>query len=268
MTTKLRVCLAGATGWVGRGLAPAIAAAEDLELVGAVSRSQAGRTLGDVLDDPKLTISIRATVAEALRVPCDVFVDYTSPEAVESHVREAIAAGAHAVIGTSGVTEEQFASIDQAARARPVGVLAVGNFALTAVLLQRFAEIAAKHLPAWEIIEYGHSRKPDAPSGTARQLANRLSAIRRPEAPVPVGQTHGLKEARGASFQGSQIHSVRLPGFVSSMEILFGLPDERLSIRHDSGSGAGPYIAGTLLAIRKVGSFSGLKRGLDEVMEI
>ena len=268
MTTRLRVCLAGATGWVGRGLAPAIEAAEDLELVGAVSRSQAGRTLGDVLDDPKLTISIRATVGEALRVPCDVFVDYTSPEAVESHVREAIAAGAHAVIGTSGVTEEQFASIDQAARARPVGVLAVGNFALTAVLLQRFAEIAAKHLPAWEIIEYGHSRKPDAPSGTARQLANRLSAIRRPEAPVPVGQTHGLKEARGASFQGSQIHSVRLPGFVSSMEILFGLPDERLSIRHDAGSGAGPYIAGTLLAIRKVGSFSGLKRGLDEVMEI
>ena len=92
--------------------------------------------------------------------------------------------------------------------------------------------------------------------------------IRRPETQIPVAQTQGLQEARGASFQGSQIHSVRLPGFVSSMEILFGLPDERLSIRHDSGSGAGPYIAGTLLAIRKVGGFSGLKRGLDEVMEI
>jgi 4-hydroxy-tetrahydrodipicolinate reductase len=268
MTTKLRVCLAGATGWVGRGLAPAIAAAEDLELVGAVSRSQAGRTLGDVLDDPKLTISIRATVAEALRVPCDVFVDYTSPEAVESHVRAAIAAGAHAVIGTSGVTEEQFASIDQAARARPVGVLAVGNFALTAVLLQRFAEIAAKHLPAWEIIEYGHSRKPDAPSGTARQLANRPRgnhAGRRHRSPS--GRRTASRK-RGASFQASQIHSVRLPGFVSSMEILFGLPDERLDsprlrIRRSTvhrGHSASRYA--------KWPALRGLHRGLDSVMEI
>ncbi|HEY6931727.1 MAG TPA: 4-hydroxy-tetrahydrodipicolinate reductase [Thermoanaerobaculia bacterium] len=268
MTKKLRVCLAGATGWVGCGLAPAIAAAEDLELVGAVSRSHAGRPLGEVLGDPDLTTTIQGTVAEALRTPCDVLVDYTSPEAVESHVRAAIAAGAHVVIGSSGVTEEQFASIDQAARAKPVGVIAVGNFAITAVLLQRFAEIAAKHLPAWEIIEYGHSRKPDAPSGTARQLANRLAAIRRPETEVAVEKTHGLPQARGASFQGSQIHSVRLPGFVSSMEILFGLPDERLSIRHDSGSGAGPYIAGTLLAIRKVASFIGLRRGLDSLMDL
>ena len=268
MTKKLRVCLAGATGWVGRGLAPAIAAAEDLELVGAVSRSHAGRPLGDVLGDPKVTTTIQGTAAEALRTPCDVLVDYTSPEAVESHVRAAIAAGAHVVIGTSGVTEEQFASIDQAARVKPVGVLAVGNFAITAVLLQRFAEMAAKHVPSWEIVEYGNSRKPDAPSGTARQLANRLAAIRRPETEVPVEKTHGLVEARGASFQGSQIHSVRLPGFVSSMEILFGMPDERLSIRHDSGSGAGPYIAGTLLAIRKVIGLRGLHRGLDAVMEI
>jgi 4-hydroxy-tetrahydrodipicolinate reductase len=134
-----------------------------------------------------------------------------------------------------------------------VGVLAVGNFALTAVLLQRFAEIAAKHLPAWEIIEYGHARKPDAPSGTARQLANRLSAIRRPEAPVPVGQTHGLKEARGASFQGSQIHSVRLPGFVS-MEILFDCLTN--GSRSATTPDPRPYIAGTLLAIRKVGSLT------------
>jgi 4-hydroxy-tetrahydrodipicolinate reductase len=265
---KIRVCLAGATGWVGRGLAPAIAAAPDLALVGSVARGHAGRSLGEVLGDPRLEIPIHASVAQALKETCDVFVDYTSPEAVEGHVLAAIRSGAHVVIGTSGVTEKQFAAIDRAARERGVGALAVGNFALTAVLLQRFAEIAARHLPTWEIVDYGHDRKPDAPSGTARQLANRLAEIRRPEVAVPVESTLGMREARGASFQGSQIHSVRLPGFVSSIEVLFGLPEERLSIRHDSGGGAGPYIGGTLLAIRKVGSFIGLRRGLDSVMEL
>jgi 4-hydroxy-tetrahydrodipicolinate reductase len=268
VSRKLRVCLAGATGWVGQGLAPAIADAEDLELVGAVSRTEAGRSLAEVLNDARLAVPIHASAAQALQTPCDIFVDYTSPESVEAHVLAAIASGAHVVIGTSGVTEDQFGKIDNAARQRGVGALAVGNFAITAVLLQHFAEIAAKHLPAWEIIEYGPSRKPDAPSGTARQLANRLASIRRPETDVPIERTQGMREARGASFEGSQIHSVRLPGFVSSVEILFGLPDERLSIRHDSGSGAGPYIAGTLLAIREVNGFTGLKRGLDSVMRL
>jgi 4-hydroxy-tetrahydrodipicolinate reductase len=147
-------------------------------------------------------------------------------------------------------------------------VLAAGNFALTAVLLQRFAEMAARQIPHWEILEYARASKPDAPSGTARELASRLSRLRRSELAVPVEKTLGAPEARGASLSGTPTHSVRLPGFVSSIEVLFGLPDERLSIRHDSGSGAEPYIAGTLLAIRRVGSFTGVKRGLDSVMEL
>lgn len=265
---KIRVCVVGASGWVGRGLIPAIASAEDLHLVAAVSRSAAGKPLSEVVGQGAPPLLIKGSVAQALETPCDVLVDYTSPEAAREHVLSGIASGAHVVIGTSGVTEEQFAEFDRAARERKVGVLAVGNFALTAVLLQRLAEIAARHLPVWEIIDYGKAGKPDAPSGTARQLANRLAEVRRPQPEFPVDQTQGLREARGATYQGAQLHSVRLPGFVSSIEILFGLPDERLSIRHDSGSGAGPYIAGTLLAIRKVGSFVLLKRGLDQVLEL
>ncbi|HEX4440121.1 MAG TPA: dihydrodipicolinate reductase C-terminal domain-containing protein, partial [Thermoanaerobaculia bacterium] len=109
--------------------------------------------------------------------------------------------------------------------------------------------------------------KPDAPSGTARELASRLSRVRAPRIEVPVSETHGHPEARGAEVAGTRTHSVRLPGFVSSVEVLFGMPDERLSIRHDSGSGAGPYVAGTLLAVRRVRGFTGLRRGLDSVME-
>jgi 4-hydroxy-tetrahydrodipicolinate reductase len=264
----IRVCLAGATGWVGRGLVSAIAAEPDLVLVAAVARSGAGRPLAEALGAPAPEIRVSASVAEALATPCEVLVDFTAPAAVKGHVLEAVRRGVAAVIGTSGLTEEDFAAIDAAAREHRVGVLAAGNFALTAVLLQRFAEIAARHLPSWEILEYGKFDKPDAPSGTARELAARLSRVRRPEVATPADRTHGAKEARGADLSGTPVHSVRLPGFVSSIEILFGQPDERLSIRHDSGSGARPYVAGTLLALRRVRDFVGLKRGLDSVLEL
>ena len=264
----IRVCLAGATGWVGRGLVPAIAASGDLRLVGAVSRSAAGRPLSEALGSPAPDVTVSASVAEALAAPCDVLVDYTSPSAVRSNVLEAIGRGVSSVVGTSGLSDEDYASIDAVARSRDVGVLAAGNFALTAVLLTRFAEMAAKHVPQWEILDYGKAAKPDAPSGTARELAARLGRVRAPAIGVPLDETHGLREARGGTLSGSQVHSVRLPGFVSSIEILFGLPDERLSIRHDSGAGAAPYVAGTLLGVRRVGSFTGLRRGLDSVMDL
>jgi 4-hydroxy-tetrahydrodipicolinate reductase len=264
----IKICLAGATGWVGRGLVAAIAQAPDLELVAAVARKGAGKRLADVLGSPAPDIKISKSVEDALSVPCDVLVDYTLPDAVRGHVLAAIGRGVHAAVGTSGLTDEEYAEIDAAAKARGVGVLAAGNFALTAVLLQRFAELAAKQIPHWEIIDYGKAAKPDAPSGTARELASRLSRVGAPVLDVHPDKTQGLKEARGATLAGTQVHSVRLPGFVSSIEILFGLAHERLSIRHDSGSGAEPYVAGTLLAIRKVSTFTGLRRGLDSVLEL
>lgn len=264
----IRICLAGATGWVGRGLVPAIAQAPDLTLVAAVARKGAGRRLAEVLGFPAPDIVISKSVEDALAAPCDVLVDYTLPDVVRRNVLAAIGRGVHAVVGTSGLTDEEYAEIAAAARARGVGVLAAGNFALTAVLLQRFAELAAKHIPHWEIIDYGKADKPDAPSGTSRELASRLSRVGAPVLQHPLDETRGSREARGATLFGTQVHSVRLPGFVSSIEVLFGLPHERLSIRHDSGSGVEPYVAGTLLAVRKAGSFIGLRRGLDAVMDL
>lgn len=264
----IRICLAGVTGWVGRGLVPAIASARDLELSGAVSRAGAGRKLSELLGSDAPGIRVSGSVAEALAAPCDVLVDYTSPEAVRGNVLEAVRRRVHAVVGTSGLTEEDLAAIDAAASQQGVGVLWAGNFALTAVLLQRLAEIAARHVPRWEILEFARADKPDAPSGTARELAARLSRVRPTSAAPPAERTHGMKEARGAALLGTPIHSVRLPGFVSSIEILFGMPEERLSIRHDSGSGALPYVAGTLLAVRRVAGWVGLRRGLDSVLEL
>jgi 4-hydroxy-tetrahydrodipicolinate reductase len=139
---------------------------------------------------------------------------------------------------------------------------------LTAVLLQKFAESAAKLIPQWEIIDYAHDDKVDAPSGTVRELAARLSKVRMPEPTVPIDKTVGSREARGATLSGSQVHSVRLPGYVISAEIIFGMTDQRLSIRHDSGSSARPYVDGALIAIRKVSTLVGVHRGLDSVLDI
>jgi 4-hydroxy-tetrahydrodipicolinate reductase len=267
MSPPLRVLLAGATGWAGSALARGIATAPDLELVGAVSRKHAGKSLGAALGEPRLQAPVQASVAEALRTPADVFFEYTRPGVARGHVEAALGAGLHVVVGTSGLSDADYQEIDRAARAAKRGVLAVGNFAITVVVLQKLAEIAARFLPSYEIIDSAHDDKPDAPSGTARQLARRLAEVRKPALTVPLAETQGPIESRGATMSGVQVHSVRLPGYVIGLEVIFGLPEERLHLRHESGSGAGPYVQGALLAIRKVSGLVGLHRGLDQVID-
>jgi 4-hydroxy-tetrahydrodipicolinate reductase len=260
-----RVCIAGATGWTGRALVSGVLAAPDLELVSAVGRSAAGRDLGDALGGETLGVPVHASVGEALE-GIDVLVDYTSATAVKANVLAAIEAGVAAVIGTSGLTADDFAEIDSAARERSIGVVASGNFSLTASMCQAAALLAARHLPQWEVVDYASATKPDVPSGTARELAERLGEIRRPELGHPIADLHGPQEARGATVGGAQVHSVRLPSFVVSTEVVFGLPDERLTIRHDAGSTPEPYVAGTLIAVRRARSLVGLTRGLDTLL--
>jgi 4-hydroxy-tetrahydrodipicolinate reductase len=247
----LRVCVAGVTGWTGRAVAEAVGHAEDLELVAGVSRS-----------DP----TSFSTVEEALdAVPADVLVDYTNAAAVKRHVLAALDRGIAVVVGSSGLSAADYTEIDERARQQRVGVIAAGNFSLTAALLLRFATEAARHLGNWEIIDYASLGKSDAPSGTARELAERLDVVAPPIVAVPVEETLGAREARGATVGTTQVHSLRLPSFSVSTEIVFGGDDERLAIRHDAGSTPAPYVAGTLLAIRTVSERVGVTRGLDQL---
>ncbi len=263
--TKIRVCIAGATGWTGRALVAAVVDAPDLELASAVSRSAGGRDLGEALGGDALGIPAHASVADALD-GVDVLIDYTSATAVKANTLAAIEAGVAVVIGSSGLTASDFEEIAAAARERSVGVVASGNFSLTAAMCQAAALLAARHLPQWEVIDYASASKPDVPSGTARELAERLGEVRRPELGYPLEDLQGPREARGATVGGTQIHSVRLPSFVVSTEVVFGLPDERLTIRHDAGGTPEPYVQGTLLAVRKVPELVGLTRGLDTLL--
>ena len=262
-----RVVLAGATGWAGSALARGIARQGDLALVAAVARRSAGRRLGDALGEPAIATPVFATAHEALAEGCDVFVEFTKPDTAKANVLAALAAGAHVVIGTSGLGDADYREIDAQAHARQRGVLACGNFALTAVLLQKFAEIAARHLDHFEIIDYAHEDKVDAPSGTARELAHRLGAVRAPAVGVPLEAMRGPRESRGAELNGVRVHSLRLPGYVIGVEAIFGSAGQRLQLRHEASSSAEPYVAGALLAIRRVGTLIGVHRGLDAVMD-
>jgi 4-hydroxy-tetrahydrodipicolinate reductase len=247
----LRVCVAGVTGWTGSAVAEAVEGADDLELVAGVSRS-----------DP----AGYSTVEEALdAAPADVLVDYTHADAVKGHVLAAIDRAVAVVVGSSGLSAADYDEIDARAREQQVGVIAAGNFSLTAALLLRFATEAARHIGSWEVIDYASLGKPDAPSGTSRELAERLDAVAPPIVGVPVEETLGAREARGATVGATQVHSLRLPSFSVSTEIVFGGDDERLSIRHDAGSTPAPYVAGTLLAIRAVPGRIGVTRGLDQL---
>jgi 4-hydroxy-tetrahydrodipicolinate reductase len=266
----IRVVVAGSSGWVGKALIPAISAEKDLVIAGAVSRRSAGQDAGVAVGVPALGVITAATLVAALQVPSDVVVDYTKPEAVKAHVLAAIEAGRRVVVGTSGLGAADYAEIEALAQRQQVGVVAAGNFSITATLLKRFALMAARYVPDVEIIDYASAKKPDAPSGTARELAEALAGVRGPSTAWPVADVTGVPGTRGAAVgatPGVLVHALRLPSYILSCEALFGLPDERLTIRHDAGSSAAPYVAGTLLAIRRVMGITGLVRGLDNLID-
>lgn len=249
----IRVCVAGITGWTGSAVAEAVEAADDLELVAGVARSDQAHF---------------SSVAEALdAVEADVLVDYTHAAVVKENVLAALEREVGVVIGSSGLSAEDYEEIGPLAREKGVGVVAAGNFSVSAALVLRFATEAARYLPYREIIDYSSATKPDAPSGTARELAERLAEVGESTVGAPVEETHGAREARGAEVAGTQVHSLRLPGFTVSTEVLLAGTGERLSLRHDAGESAAPYVAGTLLAVRAVPGRVGLTRGLDRLLD-
>ncbi len=262
----IRVCIAGATGWTGSALVTAIRRSERFRVSGAVARKTVGQDLGTALGKEPFGIMVSTTVEEALRAGSDVFIDYSHPGAVKDNALTALRMGVPVVIGTSGLTIEDFREIESAALDARLGVIAAGNFSITAALAKHCALLAARYLPHREILDYAQADKPDVPSGTTRELAESLARVRPNELLKPIEGLIGPKEARGVSIEGTPVHSLRLPGYTLAFETLFGLPDERLTIRHDAGTSADPYVAGTLLAAERVLGLKGLVRGLDTLL--
>lgn len=265
---KIRICVAGATGWTGSAVVKAVLESPDMELAAAISRGGAGKDAALLagLAEPCGVLCTGFT-EEALAQPFDVWIDYTSPHTVKEHCFMAIGAGRNVVVGTSGLTAADYAEVDAAARAAGVGVVASGNYAITAALMIRFSLMAARYIDAFEVLDYASQTKPDVPSGTARELAERLGNVHKPVLGKPIDQIIGPQEARGATVNGVQVHSLRLPSYSASVTAEFAVPGARLTMTHDAGTEASVYADGTLLAARKVVGIKGLVRGLDNLLD-
>jgi 4-hydroxy-tetrahydrodipicolinate reductase len=257
----IRVGVVGATGRMGREVCRAVAADPDLILAAAVSHSSAGSSLADAigLDGAAGDVVLVERLDEMGAADVGVLVDFTAPANAPDHVAWGIANGVHVVVGTTGF------EIDPAWNDAPVGVVVAPNFAIGAVLLMRFAEQAARHLPSAEVIELHHDGKVDAPSGTALLTARRIAAARGPSHPVPAADG-GRTGARGADVDGVRVHSVRLPGLVAHEEVIFGGPGQILTLRHDSTDRTS-FVPGVLLAVKAVGGRPGLTVGLEPLLE-
>ena len=246
----INVAVLGASGRMGGNVVRAVDAAEDLTLVAAL----------DMNDD----------VAAAAHAGAHVAVDFTVPTASEANVHALIDAGIHAVVGTSGWTQDALMRVEDHLKERPeLGVLIAPNFAVGAVLAMRLSAAASKYFESVEIIELHHPDKVDAPSGTASHTAAGIAAVRAEAGigPSPDATTHDPDHARGALVHGVRVHAVRLRGLVAHEEILMGNPGEQFTIRHDSFDRSS-FMPGVLLGIRQVGLHTGLTVGLENFMDL
>jgi 4-hydroxy-tetrahydrodipicolinate reductase len=247
VSEQVRVAVFGARGRMGAEVCRAVQAADGLELVAAV----------DVGDD--------RTPAEG----ADVVVDFTHPDAVMDNLAWCIERGIHAVVGTTGFTDERMDQLREQLRGQDVGIVIAANFSIGAVLMMHFAELAAGFYESVEIIELHHPNKADAPSGTATTTARRIAAARAAAdlAPPPDATVQEVAGARGASVDDIAVHSVRLRGLIAHQEVLFGAEGETLTIRHDSLDRAS-FMPGVIAGIRAVGDRPGLTVGIEPILGI
>jgi 4-hydroxy-tetrahydrodipicolinate reductase len=245
----MKVAVLGAKGRMGAEAVIAINDAKDLQLVAQLD-------LGDSLD-------------QLVTSGAQVVVDFTHPDAVMKNLEFAITNGISVVVGTTGFDDAKLAKLKSLLAANPkVGALIAPNFALGAVLMMQFSEVAAKYFESVEIIELHHANKVDAPSGTAVRTAQMITDARTTsnKAKMPDATKDALAGARGATVGDVPIHSIRSHGYVAHQEVIFGDPGETLSIRHDSINRAG-FMPGVLLGVREVVKHPGLTVGLEKYME-
>jgi len=271
---SIMVAIAGAAGRMGREVVRAVLEADGLQLAAAVDRHEIGADAGALAGRGPAGIVIGGDLGAALaRSRTDVLVDFTLPDGVLGNLRIALAHGVSPVVGTTGLSAENLAEIDRAAKEKGIGAFVAPNFAIGAVLMMQFAAQAAKYMPDVEIIELHHEKKVDSPSGTALLTAQKIGEARRAASVSPVPSPQGLVEkapgARGARNEVTgdvPIHSVRLPGFVAHQEVIFGGIGQILTLRHDSLDRRS-FMPGVIIAIHKVRALNGLVIGLEHLLD-
>jgi 4-hydroxy-tetrahydrodipicolinate reductase len=264
--STIAVLVSGAAGRMGQAVVRAVAQENDLRLVAAVDREQAGKDIGEIAGLGRLEVLLEKDLGAAIAsAKPQVMVDFTIPAAAMGNIRQALSQGVACIIGTTGLKEEDLEEIAALCAKHHTAALVAPNFAIGAVLMMEFAARAARFFPKAEIIELHHDKKLDAPSGTALLTARKMTES--PECSLQREQLSGKPEApRGEVIADRvHIHSVRLPGLVAHQEVIFGGLGQTLTIRHDSLSRES-FMPGVILAVRKVLSWKGLIVGLENLL--
>ena len=247
----INIAVCGANGKMGQEVIKAVQAAEDMALVARIDINNGQfATIKDAKDS----------------VDIDILVDFTQPESIYENALYCLNNGINIVIGTTGLSDNQIEELKKLSESTKTGCLIAPNFSTGAVLMMKFAQMAAKYFNNAEIIELHHNQKKDAPSGTAVKTAAMMAEVNENFASGNCTETETIEGARGAnSYNNIHIHSVRMPGFMASQEVIFGSNGQTLKIRHDS-TDRECYMPGVLLAIRYVSEHKNFVYGLDNIL--
>lgn len=259
----MNVAVIGAAGRMGTEVCRAVSACQDLTLVAAVDPARAGQRLDEVIGITSNVI-ISGALEELDVANIDCAVEFTGPATVAQNLCWLLEHGVHTVVGATGLTDDAIETARTCATRGGVNALIAPNFAIGAVLLERFAKEAVAYFPHVEVIELHHDQKVDAPSGTALRTARLLGDVRTAKVTTVGGDEH-YPGARGANVNGVAVHSVRLPGLIAHEEVIFGGEGEILTVRHDSLSRTS-FMPGVLHAIRHVTTLDGVAVGLDQIL--
>ncbi|KKE79358.1 4-hydroxy-tetrahydrodipicolinate reductase [Oceanobacillus caeni] len=262
----INIIIAGPRGKMGSEAVRMVTNEENFRLVACLDNKNNGKKLMDLTQFPNLDVPIFEDIDECFdSVEADVLVDLTIPEVGYVHTKKAIEHNIRPVIGTTGFSQEQITELKELTKNKNLGGIIAPNFAIGAVLMMKFSQMAAKYMPDVEIIEKHHDNKLDAPSGTAVKTAEMIRETRELKSQGHPDEKETLNGARGAEMDGMRIHSVRLPGLVAHQEVIFGGDGQLLSIKHDSFNRAS-FMDGVKFSVEKVFELNELVYGLENVI--
>ncbi len=267
----IKVMVIGACGKMGREVVKAVCAQENMELVAAVDLANEGLDIGSIVLNKeigvKITSNLEATIEAAIKAAKpDVAIDFTQPSVIFNNAKTLIRKGVRPVIGTTGLSDAQVEELKQMSTQNNVSTLIAPNFTIGAVLMMMFAQQAAKYFDNAEIIELHHNRKKDAPSGTAVKTAQMMASVKEDFAKDNCAETELIQGSRGgSSYSDIHIHSVRMPGYIASQEVIFGASGQIMTIRHDSMDRE-CYMSGVMLAVKHVYTNQDFVYGLENIL--
>jgi 4-hydroxy-tetrahydrodipicolinate reductase len=265
---KVKIIIAGPRGRMGSEAVKLVTNTEHFELTACLDHKFDGMMLNDLEGFHAVEgVPVFTDIEKCLQnVDADVLIDLTTPEVGMLHARTALQYNVRPVVGTTGFSKVDLEELEQICKEKELGCIIAPNFALGAVLMMKFSQMAAKYFNDVEIIELHHDQKLDAPSGTAVKTAEMITAVREFKNQGHPNEKETLKGARGAELDGMHIHSVRLPGLVAHQQVLFGSEGQTLTIRHDSYNRTS-FMSGVKVAVDSVMKLDTFVYGLENIIE-